>query len=169
MKTRMRDAFAEPSYVSTEHYHTTGCAQKLARSPWFEHATMTVILLNSVWIGIESTVNESALLINADPGIIAVENLLCVAFTVEIVIRFMAYKSKLRAIRDFWFIYDFFLAFFMVMETWVFFVILTVSGGDLVLWGPQRLVMLTYFEGSVPLPCQSNQTCAGFSARACMA
>ncbi|CAE7681592.1 CATSPER1 [Symbiodinium pilosum] len=142
MKTRMRDAFAEPSYVSTEHYHTTGCAQKLARSPWFEHATMTVILLNSVWIGIESTVNESALLINADPGIIAVENLLCVAFTVEIVIRFMAYKSKLRAIRDFWFIYDFFLAFFMVMETWVFFVILTVSGGDLVLFDSSIMRML---------------------------
>ena len=119
MKTRMRDAFAEPSYIATEHYHTKGCAQKLARSPYFEHTTMTIILLNSVWIGIESTINESALLINADPGIIVVENMLCMAFSVEIIVRFFAFKSKLRALRDFWFIYDFFLAFFMVLETWV--------------------------------------------------
>ena len=137
MKTRMRDAFAEPSYIATEHYHTTGCAQKLARSPYFEHTTMTIILLNSVWIGIESTINESALLINADPGIIVVENMLCIAFSFEIIVRFFAFKSKLRALRDFWFIYDFFLAFFMVLETWVFFVILSATGGDLVLFGPQ--------------------------------
>ena len=137
MKTRMRDAFAEPSYIATEHYHTTGFAQLLARSPWFEHTVMVVILLNSVWIGIESTINESALLINADPGIIVVENMLCLTFTVEIVIRFLAFKSKLRALRDFWFIYDFFLAFFMILETWVFFIILTVSGGDMVLFDPQ--------------------------------
>lgn len=142
MKTRMRDAFAEPSYIATEHYHTKGCAQKLARSPYFEHTTMTIILLNSVWIGIESTINESALLINADPGIIVVENMLCMAFSVEIIVRFFAFKSKLRALRDFWFIYDFFLAFFMVLETWVFFVILSATGGDLVLFDSSIMRML---------------------------
>ena len=53
MKSRMRDAFAEPSYIATaswalrerpfrskEHYRKTGCAQHIARSVWFEHTTM---------------------------------------------------------------------------------------------------------------------------------
>jgi len=142
MKSKMRDAFAEPSYIATEHYHKTGCAQYIARSHWFEHGTMFVILLNSIWIGIESTINESALLINADPGIIFVENLLCLIFTVEIMIRFIAFKSKWRGIRDFWFIFDFLLAFFMVLETWVLFVVLSFTDFDLVFFDSSVLRML---------------------------
>ncbi|CAE7499630.1 CACNA1H [Symbiodinium pilosum] len=142
MKSRMRDAFAEPSYIATEHYHKTGCCQYIARSHWFEHSIMFIILLNSVWIGIESTINESALLINADPGIIIVENLLCLAFTVEIIIRFMAFKHKCRAIRDFWFIFDFLLAFFMVLETWVLFIVLSFTDINMIFFDSSILRML---------------------------
>jgi len=142
MKSRMRDAFAEPSYIATEHYKKKGCAQYIARSHWFEHATMFVILLNSVWIGIESTINESALLINADPGIIIVENLLCLAFTIEIVIRFVAFKNKLRALRDFWFLFDFFLAFFMILETWALFIVLSFTKLDIIFFDSSVLRMM---------------------------
>ena len=44
MKSRMRDAFAEPSYIATEHYHKTGWAQHIAKSYWFEHGTMPLRL-----------------------------------------------------------------------------------------------------------------------------
>jgi len=142
MKSRMRDAFAEPSYIATEHYHKTGCAQKIARSYWFEHGTMLVILLNSVWLGIDSTINRRALLFQADPIIIIIENMLCLAFTVEIVIRFVAFKSKCQAFKDFWFVFDFLLAFFMILETWVIAWVLMVTGEDLFLINTSVLRML---------------------------
>eukprot|EP00438_Fugacium_kawagutii_P002220 Skav233848 [mRNA] locus=scaffold3130:157963:160620:- [translate_table: standard] len=44
MKSRMRDAFSEPSYIATEHYKKHGCAQRIARSYWFEHGTMSLWL-----------------------------------------------------------------------------------------------------------------------------
>lgn len=142
MKSRMRDAFAEPSYIATEHYHKTGWAQYIAKSYWFEHGTMLVILLNSVWLGIDSTINSRALLFDAGPGIIFVENLLCLVFTMEIIIRFLAFKSKLQAFKDFWFVFDFLLAFFMVLETWVIAVVLMVTGEDLFLINTSVLRML---------------------------
>ncbi|CAJ1396760.1 unnamed protein product [Effrenium voratum] len=142
MKSRMRDAFAEPSYIATEHYHKTGCAQWIARSYWFEHTTMIVILLNSVWLGVDSTINRRALLIAADPSIIVIENLLCLAFTVEIIIRFLAFKSKCSAFKDFWFVFDFFLAFFMILETWVVSAVMSITGEELLLIDSSVLRML---------------------------
>lgn len=142
MKSRMRDAFAEPSYIATEHYHKTGWAQHIARSYWFEHTTMLVILLNSVWLGIDSTINRQALLIAADPSIIVIENLLCLAFTVEIIIRFLAFKSKIQAFKDFWFVFDFLLAFFMVLETWVIALVVMLTGGEFLLINTSVLRMM---------------------------
>lgn len=46
--------------------------------------------------------SQEAILFNAHPAIIVGENFFCVYFTLEIIIRFMAFQRKLNAFKDFW-------------------------------------------------------------------
>lgn len=46
--------------------------------------------------------NQEAILFNAHPAIIVGENFFCIYFTVEIIIRFMAFQRKINAFKDFW-------------------------------------------------------------------
>ena len=41
-----------------DYYKTKGMAQKIARSHFFESATLTIIAVNAVWIGYSSNSNK---------------------------------------------------------------------------------------------------------------
>eukprot|EP00928_Gymnodinium_smaydae_P079458 TRINITY_DN63380_c0_g1_i1.p1 TRINITY_DN63380_c0_g1~~TRINITY_DN63380_c0_g1_i1.p1 ORF type:complete len:524 (+),score=124.64 TRINITY_DN63380_c0_g1_i1:153-1724(+) len=95
---------------------------KVATNRYFEHFTLVVILLNAVQIGIDA--DYSARHGTADlykgPIIFAiVENFFAVFFTLEIVIRTLGHKRWITCVTDLWYIFDFILVIFMIIETWV--------------------------------------------------
>eukprot|EP00930_Biecheleria_cincta_P083407 TRINITY_DN7298_c1_g1_i1.p1 TRINITY_DN7298_c1_g1~~TRINITY_DN7298_c1_g1_i1.p1 ORF type:complete len:747 (-),score=143.25 TRINITY_DN7298_c1_g1_i1:38-2278(-) len=129
MKDNAKQMFA-PTTKSADKYKDGGCIASTARSPSFENITMAAIALNTAWIGIDTTFNDSEVLFNAAPGIILGENLFCVWFVSEILIRYFAFRSTWYAITDFWFLFDLALVFFMVFETWIMFAVAAAGLGS---------------------------------------
>jgi hypothetical protein len=133
------------AYSVFDYYHTTGFYAWLAKHHLFENVTLGVISLNAVWMGIDADWNDSMTLFNAHPVFQVAEQLFCIYFSFELYIRFMAFETKFRGVRqisvkfpvyvpawmlDGWFMFDSLLVFMMVFETWVFTMIETVGGGD---------------------------------------
>lgn len=115
-----RDKYSN-SYKVAHLYHEKGWAQHIAKSSLFEKLSTCIIILNAIWIGIDTVYNKEEILSNADAGIIIVENLFCGYFFVEICIRFLAFRHTVKAFKDAWFCFDLVLAALMILETWVLF------------------------------------------------
>eukprot|EP00930_Biecheleria_cincta_P039720 TRINITY_DN2727_c0_g1_i1.p1 TRINITY_DN2727_c0_g1~~TRINITY_DN2727_c0_g1_i1.p1 ORF type:complete len:656 (-),score=147.42 TRINITY_DN2727_c0_g1_i1:346-2313(-) len=124
LKQRMRDMMTKNHVEVYDLYRDSGCAQYIAKHWLFENITMLVITLNAVWIGIDTELNQAELLASADIGFVIVENLFCVYFTAELILRFLAFEIKWLALRDKWFLFDAALAVLMITETWVLFAVL---------------------------------------------
>eukprot|EP00929_Paragymnodinium_shiwhaense_P074248 TRINITY_DN37986_c0_g2_i1.p1 TRINITY_DN37986_c0_g2~~TRINITY_DN37986_c0_g2_i1.p1 ORF type:complete len:610 (-),score=131.48 TRINITY_DN37986_c0_g2_i1:89-1918(-) len=97
---------------------------RIEAAPLFQNSTLAVICINAVWIFIDVQYNHSRLAdengrLPLQPLSTFIENAFCLYFTVEVVIRFLAFQSKLRFIFDAWFVFDSILVMFMVIETWV--------------------------------------------------
>lgn len=120
MKEKVREKLSKPKYSVTDYYHETGCSQKIARSGIFDKVTLSVIAFNALWIAIDTDMNHSALLLDAKPVFIIAENFFCVYFTFEWVVRFLSFRLKYNGLKDAWFVFDTFMVSMMVLETWVF-------------------------------------------------
>lgn len=72
------------------------------------------------------------------------DNLFCLYFSIELIIRFGAFESKRNCLRDRWFVFDALLVMLMVAETWVLtLVVLFIGGiGGGMPTGPLRLLRL---------------------------
>lgn len=98
----------------------------------FQNFTLFIIVLNGLWIGIDvewnhPSMKDSAGRLPLEPTCTAVEHSFCVYFTLEIVIRIIAFGKKNR--NDAWFLFDFVLVLFMVIETWIMPIIEAIIGG----------------------------------------
>eukprot|EP00931_Biecheleriopsis_adriatica_P107292 TRINITY_DN8163_c0_g1_i1.p1 TRINITY_DN8163_c0_g1~~TRINITY_DN8163_c0_g1_i1.p1 ORF type:complete len:581 (-),score=149.62 TRINITY_DN8163_c0_g1_i1:117-1859(-) len=95
----------------------------IAKHKYFEVSTICMIILNALQIGADidySARNEVPSNLYQGPiFFIVTENIFAVYFTVEITIRFLAYRKKLWCLRDRWFVFDASLVAMMVWETWV--------------------------------------------------
>lgn len=129
MKEKLRAAIGKPEYNVANFYHETGLWQKIARAPAFDHCTQAVIGLNALWIAVDTDNNEADVLIDAEPVFQIVENFFCFYFAFEWVCRFMSFKRKRDCARDAWFCFDTALVAIMVLETWVFTVLLLAGAG----------------------------------------
>lgn len=118
MKEQLRAAILQPTYDVCNFYHDEGRAQAVARSVWFEHLTLAVICVNAIWIAIDVDLNDAGTLNDAELPFIIADNLFCSYFSWEVILRFCAFKTKLDVLRDSWFVFDSFLAFLMIFETW---------------------------------------------------
>mmetsp|Transcript_154857 Transcript_154857/g.288746 ORF Transcript_154857/g.288746 Transcript_154857/m.288746 type:complete len:733 (-) Transcript_154857:167-2365(-) len=134
MKEKLRAALHAPEYNVANFYHDTGIFQKIARSTLFDNFTLCVIFLNAIWIWIDTDYNDAEVLLEADIGFFLGENLFCVYFAFEWIVRFMAFKNKRNGLKDSWFVFDSCLVLMMVLETWVVTIVIAatasnVSGG----------------------------------------
>lgn len=107
---------------------------KLAISTAFQNTTVGVIVLNALWIGVDTEWNHSSMEdedgnLPLHPVSTIIENLFCVYFTGEVVIRFCAYRRKWSCLGDGWFVFDSFLVFCMVLETWILKLVEVLAGG----------------------------------------
>ncbi|CAK0803483.1 unnamed protein product [Prorocentrum cordatum] len=91
----------------------------VARSTYFENITLLVIFLNAFWIWIDTDYNTAVTPNDTEFGFVLGENLFCVYFFMEWLIRFMSFKVKRNCFRDSWMVFDSCLVAAMVSETWV--------------------------------------------------
>lgn len=118
MKRKMRAKYIRPAYNVVDYYHSTGYCQLVASNRCFENFTLAVILLNAIWISIDTDHNDADLLINAHPVFQVAENFFCGYFTLELLFRFGAFNGKRNCLSDMWFVFDSTLVSLMVLETW---------------------------------------------------
>jgi voltage-gated sodium channel len=95
----------------------------IAGSKAFEITTLTLISLNAVAIGYDTDYSarygKPDNLYDGPIGFILLEWTFAIYFSAEVLIRFIAYKSKVACLLDPWFIFDSSLVTMMVVETWV--------------------------------------------------
>lgn len=119
VKQLVVDCLSKPSYRVEDFYKPVGVWSWLAQHPVFNNMTLMVILGNTLWIAIDTDLNKADVLAEADPIFQVGDNFFCAYFASEMCIRFMAFKHKMDAFRDPWFVFDGFLVALMVWETWV--------------------------------------------------
>eukprot|EP00931_Biecheleriopsis_adriatica_P008479 TRINITY_DN109662_c0_g1_i1.p1 TRINITY_DN109662_c0_g1~~TRINITY_DN109662_c0_g1_i1.p1 ORF type:complete len:585 (+),score=126.15 TRINITY_DN109662_c0_g1_i1:90-1844(+) len=120
---------AVANFQSAEHTHevklmSRSIFARIAKSGLFQNFTLFVIFLNAVWILIDVEYNHVHLKgpdgkLPLQPGSDVIENIFCSFFTIEILIRFLAFQKCTNACRDAWFLFDQTLVGFMILETWL--------------------------------------------------
>merc|ERR1712061_630225 len=99
-------------------YKTEGRIQAIARSRAFFATSMTVVLLNTIYMALDAEFND-ALIQDATFAFQFGENSFCTFFSIELAIRFAAYQRKKDSFKDNWFVFDLFLVTLQVSETWI--------------------------------------------------
>lgn len=113
----------------------TSIFARIAWSSTFETMTMSVIVFNAFWIGIDTEWNHESLRdpetgeLPLEPTSHAIENFFCIYFTIELTIRFFAFREFKICIQDAWFVFDSILVACMILETWVMAIIEAIVGG----------------------------------------
>jgi len=107
----------------------------IANDDRFQHTTLAIIVLNALWIGIDTQWNHKKLVNDKDeypldPTSTVIENVFCFYFTVEVIIRFLSYRRKIYCLQDAWFVFDSLLVICMVLETWVMAIVMAMQDGD---------------------------------------
>jgi len=110
---------AEQPFCEERDYKEHGLSAKLVKHPRFESMTLIMIVVNSLWLGVEADYNKEPILCQAPWVFQVVDNIFCIYFTVELMVRFFALQHKARALRYGPFLLDTFLVIVMVWETWV--------------------------------------------------
>jgi voltage-gated sodium channel len=118
-RKRLRERLLKRQYNVADFYFETGCSQRIARSTLFENMTFFIIFMNALWIAVDTDNNDANLIYDADTAYQAVENSFCTYFSIELLIRFLAFRKKRNCMKDFWFVFDGFLVVGMIVETWV--------------------------------------------------
>ncbi|CAE7571544.1 unnamed protein product [Symbiodinium natans] len=106
-------------------YSKSGYCQAIARSPIFKSFTMSMVLLSTFWIAIDTDYNQAGGHVNFFR---LMDNFICAYFCFEITVRWMAYKNPRDALSDNSFIFDLFLAVSMAIETWGLVLLAAVAG-----------------------------------------
>eukprot|EP00931_Biecheleriopsis_adriatica_P109244 TRINITY_DN8351_c0_g1_i3.p1 TRINITY_DN8351_c0_g1~~TRINITY_DN8351_c0_g1_i3.p1 ORF type:complete len:862 (-),score=182.75 TRINITY_DN8351_c0_g1_i3:160-2745(-) len=115
--TRARDNEEESELESRYKDSFIG---ELVSNPIFFCISMAFVLFNALWLAIDTDYNTAVTLNDSPVEFQVVEHIFCAFFTVEIILRFLAYKRKKSCLRDAWFMFDLLLVVMMIAETWIF-------------------------------------------------
>jgi len=129
MKEEIKREMNKPAYDVTKLYWDRGIWQKIARAKWFENMTLSIILFNAIWIGVDTDLNRADVLLTAEPHFQIAEHAFCVYFSFEWYVRFMSFKVKRQGFTDSWFAFDSSLVAMMFLETWVMTAVMLAAGG----------------------------------------
>eukprot|EP00931_Biecheleriopsis_adriatica_P043737 TRINITY_DN24992_c0_g1_i1.p1 TRINITY_DN24992_c0_g1~~TRINITY_DN24992_c0_g1_i1.p1 ORF type:complete len:596 (-),score=101.11 TRINITY_DN24992_c0_g1_i1:11-1798(-) len=129
----------------SELLHDEGILRAIVTHPYFEYLSLTVIIMHVIWMGFDADMNKAATILDADIEFVIVENLFCIYFLAELLIRIFAFKQKCRCYKDGWFVLDACLVAFTLFETWILPLVLLVTG--VALGSPKTPARLTrYFR-----------------------
>lgn len=131
LKAQVREKILSPTAFDVKNdYWEHGLFQKIARDHAFENVTLGVISLNAVWMGVDTDRNGADTFLEAGPLFQTADSFFCVYFTAELLIRFMAFRSKHRCLHSGWFVFDSVLVALMLMETVLLTLLTLASGGS---------------------------------------
>ena len=128
LKRALKQNLSKEAYDVSMFYWETGFCQRIARHSCFENLTLLMIAINSIWIWIDTDLNDSSTLLDAEPVFIVVENIFCVYFVIELALRFGAFRYKRDCFKDAWFCFDSLLVALMVFETWILTIVVAAIG-----------------------------------------
>ncbi|CAE8619686.1 unnamed protein product [Polarella glacialis] len=114
-------------YAVENLYHQEGYMQQIARSDWFSYLTLLVISMNAVYIGVSEDWNKSDTLLESDLVFQISDHFFCASFTLELIVRFCAFRHKSDALRDNWFKFDALLVLLSIFDTWLMTAILAIT------------------------------------------
>jgi hypothetical protein len=110
---------AQECYDVRNFYHTSGFVQWVARKESFANVTLAVICMNAIYIGVDADWNTASNLNDAAMPYQVCENAFCMFFSIEWLLRALAFKIKADCLKDMWFKFDTILAILMMFETWI--------------------------------------------------
>jgi len=105
-KVRQKGFQTEEAYKVEDYYHETGFFQWLATNPFFENTTLGVIVVNALWISHDTDGNNAETILDAKAYFIAADVCFFSYFSIELFVRFMAFKRKVSCCKDPWFVFD---------------------------------------------------------------
>jgi len=108
----------KPTYDVSQYYHKQGLFVDIATNPFFEKITLAVIAFNAIWIGVDANFNTANTASETPWGWLIMDNMFCLWFLLELVVRLYAFRKKRYCWRDKWFVFDLFLVMLNMFETW---------------------------------------------------
>jgi len=111
------------------HYKGSGAAQRIVRSVAFEYATFGLVIFNTLWMAIDLDFNGKALL-ESSAVFQAAEHFFVTMFSLELVVRFLAFERKRIAFSDRWFLLDSSIVILMILDSWVLTIAIVVTGNS---------------------------------------
>lgn len=117
-------------YNVCDAYHNTGFCQMIARHQYFENCTLAVIVVNALWISIDTDGNTAPTMNSAEPIYVVMDSLFFIYFTIEVIVRFLAFKRKLDCLKDGWFKFDITLVVLYGFDPFTLALIAKAKGGD---------------------------------------
>ena len=97
-------------------YRDNSIFNRLASSIRFQAFIFIMILLNILWIGIESSLNKSKTIATANPAFVIPEFYFFVIFNFEVGVTYFAYRRTCEALTDKRFMFDLLLILLMNFE-----------------------------------------------------
>lgn len=117
-------------YDVQDFYYKEGKFQEIAKNPIFENVTLGVIVINALWISIDTDWNQADTLLDAHPVFVAFDSMFFAYFSVELFIRFMAFERKFSCFKDAWFVFDSTLVALYFFDPFIISIMAAASGGE---------------------------------------
>lgn len=114
---------------------------RIVMSTWFNAISAFFVIANAVYIGIDAEWNDAETITEADGVYQFMNHAFCTAFSLELAVRYGAFRHCRDAIRDGWLLFDTLLVVLLVLETWVLAIFQAISGTDL-LAGASKFALL---------------------------
>lgn len=124
VKRQMYQNLSQQKWSVDVLYYKEGLAARIVCSPLFEQLNLLVIVLNTIWIAVDTEHNKADVLIDAPVEFQITEHLFCCYFTAELMVRFAAFERKANCFQSTVFLLDLFLVITMVFEDWIMSIIL---------------------------------------------
>lgn len=131
LKDRIKEVLSEEQHDITEHYHSSGSLQKIARSLAFEQISAFMVVLSALWLSIEIDHDNSSVLSEADPIFQVAAHFFCAFFLFEFIIRFGTFREKRRALQEITILFDAGLLALLIFETWIVPITMAISGASI--------------------------------------
>jgi hypothetical protein len=133
IKEKVRAAKKKPDPYDVKQCYkdaNTSFFSKVASAPLFENITLTVIIINAMWIAVDTDRNACDVGLRcADPWFVIADVLFFGYFSVELFIRFAAFEKKVNCCKDPWFVFDSSLVFLYALDPFILTVVDYVSDG----------------------------------------
>jgi len=131
IKKRVREKAKQKPEAYNVHdcYKKTGFFSWLAKHSHFENFTLGVIVVNAIWIAVDTDENNAETLLDATWPFVLADILFFTYFVFELFVRFMAFENKLKCLKDGWFCFDTTLVTLYLFDPFIIALAVAASGG----------------------------------------